>query len=410
MVQNEKQQMETLLREIWVGAGRPGAAKLYTAVRRKGLQVKLADVEAFVKGQETRQVFAPAPRSQGKVTATGVDDRWQVDLINWLQMDASKNNGFRNVLVVVDVFSRFAWVALMKGKTQEETVAALRAVFDTSGRKPAEVDSDGGQEFGAAFTAFLEQQGVAHRVKRPEHTNALAVVDAVIRRLKETLRQDMVEEGTQNWVKFMPRAVRAHNSNSHEHLMDSAPDDVKGNEVLQYALKKQAGQDALANSKQHADRVAALRKAGAFRVLLPAKNFSRTTTARWSNEVHRVAGFVGTEVLDKQGARFPVRETLPVDSTSKDARAPADLGGEAKQAAARERLTDFARVLNGFLGSEGLTLQGAGKRMRNVPGFSAAMEEAKLTGIGALERFIRLFPQMFAVDNEGQRKRVRRAG
>eukprot|EP00969_Alexandrium_andersonii_P073138 3226916-Alexandrium_andersonii.AAC.1 len=153
----------------------------------------------------------------------------------------------------------------MKGKTQEATIAALRGVFGASGRKPAEVDSDGGQEFGAAFTAFLEQHGVAHRVKRPEHTNALAVVDAVIRRLKETLRQDMVEEGTQNWVKFLPRAVRAHNSNSHEHLMDSAPADVKGNEVLQYALKKQAGQDAMANSKQHADRVEALRKAGAFR-------------------------------------------------------------------------------------------------------------------------------------------------
>ena len=58
----------------------------------------------------------------------------------------------------------------------------------------------------------------------------------------------------------------------------------------------------------------------------------------------------------------------------------------------------------------GLTLQGAGTKMRAVPGFSEAMQEAKVTGIGALERFIRLFPQMFTVEGEGQRKRVRRAG
>ena len=75
------------------------------------------------------------------------------------------------------------------------------------------------------------------------------MVDAVIRRLKETLRQDMVEGETQNWAKSLPRAVRAYNNNSHEHLMDSAPADVKGKEVLQYSLKKQAGQDAMINAK-----------------------------------------------------------------------------------------------------------------------------------------------------------------
>ena len=99
--------MEAQLREIWVEAGRPGAAKLLAAARRKGLDVKKAAVDAFVKAQETRQIYAPAPKSKGKVGANGLDDRWQVDLIDWKQMDASKNQGQRNVLVVVDVFSRY---------------------------------------------------------------------------------------------------------------------------------------------------------------------------------------------------------------------------------------------------------------------------------------------------------------
>ena len=61
-----------------------------------------------------------------------------------------------------------------------------------------------------------------------------------------------------------------------------------------------------------------------------------------------------------------------------------------------------------MLGDEGLTLQGAGIKLRPVPGFSEAMTEAKVTGVGALERFIRLFPDMFKVEGEGQKKRVRR--
>ena len=72
-------------------------------------------------------------------------------------------------------------------------------------------------------------------------------------------------------------------------------------------------------------------------------------------------------------------------------------------------MNDHATALNGFLRSEGLTLQGAGTKLRKVPGFTEAMAAAKITGVGAMERFIKLFPDMFVLEGEAQRKRVRRA-
>ena len=401
--------MDAQLRTIWIDAGRPGAAKLYAAARKRGLDVKRPAVDAFVKKQETRQVFAPGPKSRGKVTATNIDDRWQIDLIDWKQMDATLNKGFRNVLVVVDVFSRFAWAVPMVAKGQEDTIKAFDKILKTSKRKPAEVDSDNGQEFGAAFSDFAEGKQIAHRTKQTGHVNALAVVDAVIKRLKETIRQELADDESQNWAKFLPQAVKAYNETAHDHLMGSEPADVKSNTVLQYALEKESGKDAATNVKQHRDRVAALEAAGAFRVLLPSKTFTRTSTARWSNDVHKVAGFIGPEVIDEKGARFPVRNTLPVPVGSKTAKASVDTGGDAKRAAATEQLRPFAQALNGFLGKGELTIQGAGTKMRGVPGFNDAMTEAKVTGIGALERFIRLFPTMFAIEGEMQKKKVRRA-
>ena len=396
------------LRGVWLDAGRPGIAKLYAAARRKGLDVTLAAARSFVKAQESRQVFAPGPASTGKVTSSRLDDRWQADVIDFKQMDADKNKGMRNALVVVDVFSRFVWAVALPDKTPEEVTKAFRGILKSSRRSPAEVDSDGGAEFGGAFDEMLAKQDIAHRTKRTGHTNALAVVDATIRRLKEILRQEMVEDKGGSWLKFLDRAVKAVNSTAHDYLLGSAPSDVKGNQALQYALQKQAGKDAQQNNKQNADRIAALRKAGAFRVLLPSKTFTRTTTARWSNEVHQVASFIGSEVVDEKGGRYPVRNTLPVTAGSKELAAPADLGTQAKQGQQREHMRRFSVVLNGFLGDEGLTLQGAGTKLRKVPGFSDAMEDAKLTGIGALERFIRLYPELFAIEGEGQRKRVKR--
>ena len=74
--------MQEELREPWVESGRPGVAKLLAAVRRQGLAVSKSDVESFVRRQETRQVFAPGPKSGGKVTASGIDDRWQADALD----------------------------------------------------------------------------------------------------------------------------------------------------------------------------------------------------------------------------------------------------------------------------------------------------------------------------------------
>ena len=144
------------LRKVWLDAGRPGAARFYAAARRADLPIKLADARRFVEAQETRQVFAPSPRSRGRVTSTRQDDKWQADILDFKQMDASQNGGMRNVLMVVDVFTRFLWAVPMEDKAGETVADAFEAVLRTNGGGPAEVDTLGGTEFGATFDALLE--------------------------------------------------------------------------------------------------------------------------------------------------------------------------------------------------------------------------------------------------------------
>jgi hypothetical protein len=215
-----------------------------------------------------------------------MDDKWQVDLIDYKKMDPLKNQGFRVVLVVV--FSRFTWAVPMKAKTLANVIEAFTGILSTSGRKPAEVHSDAGGEFNVPFSKFLEEQGIAHRLKNTNQINALAAVDATISKIKKTIAQDMAEDGSGNWVKFLERAVRAANNNSHSSLLGSRPTDVKGNTVLQYTLEAEAGRFAKQNVMVYNQRVAKLRAAGTFRVLLPRQAWVRVNTPKWSNEVHRV--------------------------------------------------------------------------------------------------------------------------
>ena len=83
-------------------------------------------------------------------------------------------------------------------------------------------------------------------------------------------------------------------------------------------------------------------------------------------------------------------------------------GRPIRDEASKAALRPFATALRGFLGPDGsLTVQGAGIKLRGVPGFSEAMEEQRITGIGAFQRFLDLFPAEFEVTGKAPKASVR---
>ena len=236
----------------------------------------------------------------------------------------------------------------------------------------------------------------------------MAVNDAAMRTLKATTAREMTASGDGSWVRPLKEATEAHNNNAHPHLMGSAPNDVKGSDELQYALEKQAGEDVAHNHTEHVKRMRKLLEAGAFRVLLPTREWGRTGEPRYSEKVHKVDYLVGSAVVSTDGAKFLIRDVLAVPAGSQDVKVPREIrgGNPRRQNAQQVALRPFAEALKGFLGEGSLTLQGAGTKLRQVPGFAAKMVEQRIQGIGALHRFIALFPE-FVIEGQAPRARVR---
>lgn len=46
----------------------------------------------------------------------GIDDTFQIDLIEFIPY-ARENNGYKYALVVIDIFSKFAWTVPIKNKS-----------------------------------------------------------------------------------------------------------------------------------------------------------------------------------------------------------------------------------------------------------------------------------------------------
>jgi hypothetical protein len=73
-----------------------------------------------------------------RVMVRGIDAVWAVDLID-MQHYAKDSDSYRFILAVIDVFSKFGWMRVLKSKSGTEVANAMNDIIRSSGRKPTHV-------------------------------------------------------------------------------------------------------------------------------------------------------------------------------------------------------------------------------------------------------------------------------
>ena len=71
------------------------------------------------------------------------DNIWGADLAD-MQLISKFNKGFRFLLCVIDIFSKYAWVVPLKDKKGVSIVNAFQKILDDSNRKPNKILVDKG--------------------------------------------------------------------------------------------------------------------------------------------------------------------------------------------------------------------------------------------------------------------------
>ena len=64
-----------------------------------------------------------------------------------MQLISKFNKGFKFLLCVIDIFSKYAWVVPLKDKKGVSIVDAFQKILDDSNRKPNKIWVDKGSEF-----------------------------------------------------------------------------------------------------------------------------------------------------------------------------------------------------------------------------------------------------------------------
>ena len=88
------------------------------------------------------------------------DSIWGADLVE-IQLISKFNKGFRFLLCVIDIFSKYTWVVSLKDKRGISLVNAFQKILHDSNRKPNKIWVYKGSEFyNSSFKKLLKDNGI----------------------------------------------------------------------------------------------------------------------------------------------------------------------------------------------------------------------------------------------------------
>src|SRR5206468_8198398 len=90
------------------------------------------------------------------VNALSIDDTWRADLVDMSEWE-KQNKGYKYMLNVIDVFSKYSWSIPMKNKTGLATLEAFSKIVKESDRIPQHIWVDKGKEFYKDVNNWLKE-------------------------------------------------------------------------------------------------------------------------------------------------------------------------------------------------------------------------------------------------------------
>ncbi|KAL3099253.1 hypothetical protein niasHT_028200 [Heterodera trifolii] len=205
--------IESQLEQVYYNLNSPasyaGMQKVLAEARKRIPNLKLHDVQKFLHKQRTYTLFKPKrnkfPRL--KTVPSGLHTDWQCDLCI---MDSLKqhNDGYRYILVCIDVLSRQIYVAEAESKKSEHMIEAFEKVFKKAQVLPNKMYSDSGLEFQAKrMNEYWLSKNIIKHVMYSPHLHA-SVVERANRTIKERLYRYFSEKNTHRWVDIIDKIVK----------------------------------------------------------------------------------------------------------------------------------------------------------------------------------------------------------
>ena len=164
-----------------------------------------------------------------KVYSAFKDNIWAADLAD-MQLISKLNKGFRFLLCVIDIYSKYAWVVPLKDKKGVIIVNAFQSILKKSNRKPNKIWVDKGSEF-YNFKKWLKDNCIE---MFSTHNEGKSVVsERLIRTTKNKIYKYMTSISKNVYIHKLDDIVHKYNNKKHR-TIKIKPIDVKDNTYIDF--------------------------------------------------------------------------------------------------------------------------------------------------------------------------------
>ena len=204
----------------------------------------------------------------------------QSDVCFFPEQMVKDSGGYKYLLVIIDVFTKFSWVYPLKSIKGEVVAEVIKKYIKKE--KPKNFTTDGGKEFSNKFVkTVLSKAKVKHYVTRTQSKASIA--ERYILTIQRLIYQIFDARNIKNWVDVLNPAVKIYHSRKHGTIKMSPIEAEK--EENQVSLSR-IHDDRI---RKHKTKKPKFKVGEMVRIALIRSKFGRGYTPSFSEEVWKVA-------------------------------------------------------------------------------------------------------------------------
>ena len=263
-----------------------GVKKVNTALRKKGIKMKLKDTEKELKKRDTYTLFQ-RPRAgfvRSRIMSPKPGYMWDADLMNMYSL-SKFNKGYKYVLLCIDIFSRKTYTEALKTKNADDVSVAFTTIFDKALCKVLRTDA--GKEFTASkMQQLFKEKGIKHYIAYGDGKASYS--ERCIRTIKNKLVKHMKHNNTYTWYDVLQALTESYNNTVHSSIGIEPNKVTKDNteEVFQYQYGRIDKKTLKKADKRTAEnkRAAHLKPGNLVRLAVVKGPFTKDYEPKWTEE------------------------------------------------------------------------------------------------------------------------------
>ena len=187
-----------------------------------------------------------------------------------MQLISKFNKGFRFLLCVIDIYSKYAWVVPLKDKKGVSIVNAFQSILKKSNRKPNKTWVDKGSEFyNLSMKSWLEKNDI--EMYSTHNEGKSVIVERFIKTIKNKIYKHMTLISKNLYIDKLDDIVNECNNAKHR-TIKMKPIDVKDNTYIDFG-------------KEVNDNYPKFKVGDHVRISKYKNTFAKGYTPNWSEEV-----------------------------------------------------------------------------------------------------------------------------